>query len=103
MDKSKKYVIDGIRNVSTFELLREQLKGKISMIYVDSTVDNSYEFYKKREEREVGIRQFYEYIQHPVELEIERLIEEANIIIYNQGDRKQYLKAIENFFREELL
>lgn len=101
-DESRTYVIDGIRNLSTFQLLKERLRGDISLIYVDSGVDESLGFYRYREERNIQIRQFHEYLQHPVEQEIEQLIGEANVIIYNQGQRSQYLNAMKDYFREEL-
>jgi predicted NUDIX family phosphoesterase/dephospho-CoA kinase len=102
-DNSRRHVIDGIRNLSTFQLLKERLKGDISLIYVESGIDDSFEFYRQREEKNVDTRQFYAYVQHPVESEIVRLIEEANVIIYNQGNRTQYLNTVKTYLGSELL
>lgn len=97
----KRFVIDGIRNVETFELLKKSLK-KLTLIYVHSTVEHCFNFSSKRDKSKRSMKDFFELIQHPVEKEIEQFIPLANIVFYNYGSKDSYLRAIQRYFSREL-
>jgi predicted NUDIX family phosphoesterase/dephospho-CoA kinase len=100
--KRRRYVIDGIRNIRTFDLLRTRLGSDAALVYVDSTIDNAYRFYRTREIRTLQFEEFVALVQHPVELEIPQFSRIANIIIYNHGSKRSYVDAITGYLKEEL-
>jgi predicted NUDIX family phosphoesterase/dephospho-CoA kinase len=96
------HLIDGLRNLSTFELLRSKLDGDITLIYVDSTIDNSFQFYREREQSRVSFEEFIDMFQHPVEAEIPRFMSLANVVIYNHGTKRSYQRVVRAYFGQEL-
>jgi predicted NUDIX family phosphoesterase/dephospho-CoA kinase len=98
----KKFVIDGLRNLRTLEALRAHLGRRIALIYVESTVDNAYEFYKSREDKDLTFDEFIAILQHKVECEIPDFMRSANVIIYNHGTKHSYNQVVANFFKHEL-
>ena len=100
--KRARVVIDGIRNLKTFEILKEKLSHDLSLIFVESTPDNAYEFYKAREDSSISFADFLELLHHPVEAEIPDLLALANIVIYNHADKTSYTETVSNFLRDEV-
>jgi predicted NUDIX family phosphoesterase/dephospho-CoA kinase len=98
----KRYLIDGIRNVSTFDLLKSKLDGDLTLIYVESTVDNCVSFYRGREDGSVSFDEFVQILQHPVERDIPRFLGKSNVVIFNHGSKKSYQDEVRKFFKEEL-
>jgi len=99
---ARRCVIDGIRNVRTLELLKDKLGGELSVIFVESTPDSSYEFFKKRENRTISFDDFLLLLQHPVEREVSEMLSHANIVFYNHGSKKSYIDVVMRFFSDEL-
>lgn len=97
-----RHVIDGIRNVQTFLLLKHKLEGELSLIFVESTPDDAFEFFRAREDSCISFDDFLELLHHPVEQEIPELLKQSNIVIYNQSGKSSYLEAISHFFAEDL-
>jgi len=97
-----RFVIDGIRNIRTYEILKSQLGTDCTLIFVESTPDNCYKFYKKREGGELEINTFYEYINHPVEQDIKVILGKANLVVYNHGSLVSFQSQIKKFFKSEL-
>jgi len=95
-------LIDGLRNVTTFELLKRKLDGQLTLIYVDSTVDNAFLFYRSRDDQRVSFEQFVEILQHPVESDIPNFLPLANVVIYNHGSKRSYQETVLKYFRQEL-
>lgn len=98
----KRCVIDGLRNLRTFELLKRKLNDDITLIYVDSTVDNSYAFFKSREGAGISFEEFLQLLQHPAEQEVQQFIQMAKIVFYNHGGKTAYLRTIDEYFEKEL-
>jgi len=95
-------VIDGIRNLRTFDILKGRLGERLTLIYVDSTIDNSYRMFRAREGRSLSVEDFYRLLGNPVEAEIPELMRVCNVVFYNHGSRESYLKTIAAYFAEEL-
>jgi hypothetical protein len=95
-------VIDGLRNRRTFEALKEKLDRRLSLIYVESTVDNAFDFYKSRENKDLTFDEFIDILQHEVEREIPEFMRLANVIIYNHGTKHSYNQTVTSYLKEEL-
>lgn len=96
------FVIDGLRNIGTFEILKIKLKGKLALVYVDAMIDNAYDFLIQREPKEITFREFAELSRHPTEQGMEDFTGLANIVIYNHGTKESYIHNVHEFFRKEL-
>lgn len=101
-DKGKRYVIDGIRNIKTYEHIKSKLGMDCTLIFVESTPDNCYKFYKKRENIVIDPLLFYEFLNHPVERDIKVLLGKANFVVYNHGSLSSFQNQIKKFFKTEL-
>jgi dephospho-CoA kinase len=101
-EPGERFVIDGIRNLKTFDRLKERLGKDLTLIYVDSTVDNCFTFFNKREGQTIGEYEFYSFLNHQVESEINKLIGKANIVFYNHGSKSSFEKEIKSFFKTTL-
>ena len=108
-NKSKGFVLDGLRYPDTLKELRRILKKDITVIYVESTIDSLYKYYVTRENKKdkvdvknLNFNQFLEIVYHPVEREIERFYPLADVTIYNHGSKEAYLLKIKEYFKEEL-
>jgi predicted NUDIX family phosphoesterase/dephospho-CoA kinase len=99
---NKPHLIDGLRNLSTFELLRKKLSGNLTLLYVESTVDNAFLFYRNRENPNVTFSEFIEILSHPVESEIAHFLRRANVVIFNHGTKRSYQIEVQRYFRGEL-
>ncbi len=99
---TSRFVIDGIRNIKTYEILKSYLGQDCTLIFVESTPDNCYKFYKKREATDLDIYTFYEYINHPVEQDIKLILGKANLVAYNHGSLVSFQSQIKKFFKSEL-
>ncbi|HSZ31704.1 MAG TPA: HTH domain-containing protein [Puia sp.] len=100
-DLKQNYVIDGIRNSRTFEILRAYLGKHCSLIFVESTPDNCFKYFIKRENSDIDEEEFYEYLDHPVERDIKVLLGKANIVIYNHGSLRSYQSQLKKYFKSE--
>jgi predicted NUDIX family phosphoesterase/dephospho-CoA kinase len=96
------HLIDGLRNVRTFELLKRKLRGNLTLIYIDSTVDNAFSFYRARENQRVGFNEFIEILQHPVEADIQHFLRRSNVVIFNHGSKRSYQQEVHRYFKGEL-
>jgi predicted NUDIX family phosphoesterase/dephospho-CoA kinase len=99
----QKFVIDGIRNIKTYELLKSKLGSDCALIFVESTPDNCFKFYSKRERLDnFDINIFYEYLNHPVEQDIKVILGKSNLVVYNHGSLSSFKNRIKRFFKSEL-
>jgi dephospho-CoA kinase len=97
-----RYLIDGLRNPKSFEILKERLGGDLTLVYVDSTVDNAYAFYRGRDDQKISFEGFIDMIQHAVESEIANFLPLSNVVIYNHGTKRSYQDAVRKYFKQEL-
>ena len=98
----KKFVLDGLRFPETFQTLQKKSGKQIAVIYIETTIDNLYDYYVNREAKNYPFEEFLKTLSHPVEREIERFRLEADITIYNHGSKEFYIKELRNFFKMEL-
>ncbi len=102
---SEKYVLDGLRYTKTLDEMNKLIGKRVSVIYVESTIDNLFRYYlnkKYEDDKNRDFNQFLKIVYHPVEREIERFWPIADITIYNHGSKDGYLQKLQQFFREEL-
>lgn len=97
-----KFVLDGLRYPDTFYTLQRMLGKQITVIYIETTIDNLYEYYVNREGIDCSFDEFLHTLNHPVEREIERFRLEADITIYNHGSKESYIQELRTFFLQEL-
>jgi len=76
-------IVDGIRNLSTFENLSTLSDGNVATIHVQTPPDVAHDLYRNREDLTITYRQFLRIYDDPVEQEISSLGREADIFIYN--------------------
>jgi hypothetical protein len=96
--KYKKNVIDGIRNIDTFVNLKRLVNGHLPLIFVESTPDDAFRFFQKREDNKIDFNDFVSYLSHPVEGEVPYFAKEANLIFYNYGDLNSLIKTVDQYF-----
>lgn len=103
-----KFVLDGLRYPETLTALRSLIPIPITVLYIESTIDNLYEYYKARhakEAEELSFRDFLDIVYHPVEREIQRFGPRTgipNVTFYNHGSLDSYLATIRKYFSEQL-
>ncbi|MFO1521176.1 MAG: hypothetical protein U1F77_04720 [Kiritimatiellia bacterium] len=86
-------LIDGIRHRNTLRVLRKQSNQcRVAVVYVQTAADLAYRcFYSERMGGNIGIQEFYELREAPVEREVTSLISGADVL-YNWEDRPTYQK-----------
>ena len=97
-----RFVLDGLRYPETLEVVQKLLGVPITIIFVETIIDNLFAYYKAREDDNCSFSEFLTLISHPVEREIERYVSLANIIAYNHGSKNSYIDKLREFFKEEL-
>lgn len=98
----KKFVLDGLRYPETFYTLQKKIGKQITVIYIETTIDNLFEYYVNREGIDCTFEEFLHTLSHPVEREIERFRLEADITIFNHGSKESYVQELRTFFLREL-
>jgi len=99
---ASKFVLDGLRYPETLEMLKRLLHKSIAIIYIETTIDRQYNYYKLREAAICNMREYLDLVSHPVEKAIERFVHEADIIVYNHGSRESYMNVLQAFLQREL-
>lgn len=99
---SGRVVIDGIRNHKTLAHLREALGERLTTLYVESTPDDAFHFYRRREGRDISFVDFRRLLTHPTEREVPRMGEAADIVVYNHAGLASYRTTLRSFLRTQL-
>lgn len=94
-------IVDGIRHLTTFELLKECFP-QLLVIYVDSPRDLSYFLFKKRCGRDISISEFRNVREHPVEKEISLLRSRSDVYVFNGGTLKQLYDEVSAWWRDHV-
>ena len=93
--KSDFVIIDGIRNIETYSILKERLPN-INLMYIENPRDVAYKFYSDRSKpRRVSIDEFRQARHHSVEKEILLFKDMADVYVYN-GESLKYLYNLLN-------
>lgn len=98
---SDRVLIDGIRQRETLTALRRELGGRrVGAVYVHTPANVAYDFFRRRSATNSDIHQFLRVRSAPVEQAVERLIDEADAVLYNWRGRDPYKAAIRRLMRE---
>lgn len=92
-------IIDGIRQLETYEKLRE-LCPNIMLIYIETSRDKAFHFFNERSKRDASINEFREAISHDVEKEVPLFKYRADVYIYNGEDIKNLTDKITDWINE---
>lgn len=88
-------LIDGIRQRATLSELRARLGDlRVSVAYIHTPPDVAFEFFRRREMQDASIEQFTKLRESPVESEVESLIMEADVVLYNFDGSARYRRVI---------
>ena len=95
---SPRCIIDGIRHLSTFEMLGEMLGKDLLLAFVQTPPDIAYDLYRAREATdEIGFtyRDFLRIYDAPVETEIPSLGRRADLYIYNAHGIQAFRRTLD--------
>jgi predicted NUDIX family phosphoesterase len=91
-------IIDGLRQLSTYENLSTRFGGHVGLIFVQTPPDVAYDMYRSREVQGAltfSYREFIEIYDAPVESEITSLGRKAQIYIYNSFGIEAFRRTLD--------
>ena len=97
-----KFALDGLRYPRTLEVLQNLLNRRITVIYIESPIDNLHKTYQGRGKSKLSFTDFLSIVNHPVERQIELFRPIADVTVFNHGSKKSYLSKLQKFFKKEL-
>ena len=93
--KTDRVILDGIRNIETYDMLKDQYPN-LKLMYIDVPRDVAYKFYSDRStDREVTIHEFRDARHHEVEKEITLFKSRSDIYLFNGGTIEDLYKQID--------
>lgn len=97
-------IIDGLRNLGTFDELKRALPGRqVALIFVHTPPDLAMEQYRRREDPTCTPDRFFELYSADVESEIDRFLARADAVIYNWTGMQKLLKTVRQMITELFL
>ncbi len=99
---SKYYVLDGLRYPETFDVLSKKLDKPITIIYIDSLIENLHHNYRDRHKKRISFQEYLNTVSHPVEKAIQRFRPIADVTVHNNGSLSSYLATLDKFFENEM-
>lgn len=95
--EGERLLVDGIRQLDTLRYLKVLARGmRIATVYVHTTPDVAFEFYRSRERESASLREFLNVRDSPVEREVPLMIEEADAVLYNWLGRDELAAAVKD-------
>lgn len=90
-------IVDGIRNLDTFEHLERKCAGGIGLLFVQTPPDLAFDMYRAREAGTLkfSYRDFLKVYDAPVEGEISSLGRRANAYIYNSFGMEAFRRTLD--------
>jgi hypothetical protein len=91
-------IIDGLRHLSTYEGLSGRFGGSVSLIFVQTPPDVSYDMYRAREVQGTltfSYRDFLKIYDAPVETELSSLGRKAQVYIYNSFGMEAFRRTLD--------
>ncbi|MEH2586259.1 HTH domain-containing protein [Bradyrhizobium sp. AZCC 1721] len=91
-------VVDGIRNLSTYEKLRGLSQGSVALLFVQAPADLAFEMYRAREAHGTltfSYRDFLKIYDAPVEEEISSLGRHASAVVYNSFGLEAFRRTLD--------
>lgn len=92
-------LIDGIRNVSTIKELKSIL-GDCTIVYIDCPRDKALLNFTSRSKEENASVAFVNAREHPTELELPLILEEADAILYNADSLDVTIEIFSNWLNK---
>ncbi len=95
---AERSVVDGIRNLSTYEHLSTRVGGGVGLIFVQTPADVAYDMYRAREAQGAltfSYREFLEVYDGPVESEIPSLGRKAQVYIDNSFGMEAFRRTLD--------
>lgn len=92
-------VIDGIRQLETYNSLKFKLSDSVALIYINTPPDIAFDLYRARETDaalDFTYKDFLSLYDAPVEVEISRLGRSADAYIYNSTGLDQLRRAVDS-------
>lgn len=78
-------VVDGIRNLATYDALANRIGQRIPIVYVETTPKDALQFFRLREDHSMEAKEFMRILDHPTEAEVPEFSRLASLIVYNYG------------------
>jgi predicted NUDIX family phosphoesterase len=95
---ASKCIVDGIRNLETFEHLSRVSQGSVALLFVQTPADLAYDMYRSREAQGTltfSYRDFLKIYDAPVEGEIPSLGRRASAYIYNSFGLEAFRRTLD--------
>jgi hypothetical protein len=92
-------VVDGIRNLSTYELLMSKTQGSVALLFVHTPPDLAFDMYRAREAQgnlAFSYRDFLKIYDATVEGEIPSLGRNASAYVYNAFGLEALRRTLDN-------
>jgi predicted NUDIX family phosphoesterase len=96
---NRRCLVDGIRNLSTYEILRDKSFGSLALLFVQTPPDLAFEMYRAREATGTltfSYRDFLKVYDAPVEAEIPSLGRNASAYIYNSFGLEAFRRTLDH-------
>ena len=104
LKKIQKYgddvIIDGIRQIETYEKLKK-LSPKMMLIYIETSRDKAYDFFRTRSKRKATIHEFRNAVSHEVEKEVPLFKHRADVYIFNGDSISALTRKIIKWLNDE--
>jgi predicted NUDIX family phosphoesterase/dephospho-CoA kinase len=97
----ERILVDGIRHKRTLSALRERLEGRtVVVMHVVTLPHIAFEFYRDREKGDLTIFDFLGVRHLQVESEVDSLLEESDVVLYNSMGIEHYTKLIRDLMKD---
>jgi predicted NUDIX family phosphoesterase len=94
-------LIDGVRHRATLDAIRQAARPiRVGVIYVASTPDVAYRFYRQRELPGASITDFLLVRESPDQAEVGMLLNEADAVLHNWFGRSRYVAVVRSLMAE---
>lgn len=94
----ERVIVDGIRNLDTFERIEKQCTDGVGLLFVQTPPDVAFDMYRAREAHgnlNFSYREFLKVYDAPVEAEIPSLGRRANAYIYNSFGMEAFRRTLD--------
>lgn len=96
-----KIVVDGIRQIATFEALKQlSTNNRVALLFVHTPPDLAYELFVKREPSYPMIEDFVRLLAARVEEEVPRFLNLADAVLYNWVGEAAFIRSIKEMMKE---
>jgi predicted NUDIX family phosphoesterase len=97
-NSGRRIIVDGIRNLDTYERLERMCEGGVGLLFVQTPPDVAFDMYRAREVQGTltfSYREFLKVYDAPVEAEISSLGRRASAYIYNSFGMEAFRRTLD--------